>query len=104
MRWLYLVLCVAGTILPYVWFAEFLVVHGLDLGLFLEQAISTSITRALTVDLLLSCTAFFAWVFVEGTRLGMRRLWVYVAATLLVGLSLGLPLFLYVRHQKLRAN
>jgi len=35
---------------------------------------------------------------VEGRRLAMSRLWGPIAANLLVGVSLGLPLFLYMRE------
>jgi uncharacterized membrane-anchored protein YhcB (DUF1043 family) len=31
----------------------------------------------------------------------MGHLWVYIVCNLLVGLSLGLPLFLYMRERKL---
>jgi uncharacterized protein DUF2834 len=43
------------------------------------------------------------WIFVatEVRRLGMRHLWAPVAATLAVGVSLGLPLFLYLREARL---
>ena len=37
----------------------------------------------------------------EGRRLAIKRLWVYVAASLAVGVSLGLPLFLYYHERAL---
>ena len=37
-------------------------------------------------------------VLSEGRRLGMKHLWLPVAANLTVGVSLGLPLFLYMRE------
>jgi hypothetical protein len=43
-------------------------------------------------------------VFSEGPRRGMKNLWVYVLCTLLVGVSLGLPLFLFFRERKLNAE
>ena len=43
-------------------------------------------------------STFFA---VEGRRLGMRYLWAPVVASLTVGVSLGLPLFLYLRQSRL---
>jgi hypothetical protein len=49
-------------------------------------------------------TALVLWVFViaEGRRLGMRHLWVYFVCTLTVGVSLALPLFLYLRAGRLQ--
>jgi hypothetical protein len=40
-------------------------------------------------------------VFWEGSRLNMKHLWIYIASNLLVGVSLGLPLFLLMRQRKL---
>jgi len=34
----------------------------------------------------------------------MKHLWVYIASNLLVGVSLALPLFLYVRQEKLESG
>jgi hypothetical protein len=51
-----------------------------------------------TIDLLISSVVFWSFLFYEGRRLRMKNLWVYVAANLLVGLSLALPLFLYFRE------
>ncbi|WP_272942324.1 DUF2834 domain-containing protein [Paenibacillus elgii] len=36
----------------------------------------------------------------EGKKLGMKRLWVYVIASLTVGVSLALPLFLFMRERR----
>jgi hypothetical protein len=38
---------------------------------------------------------------VESTRLNIRRRWLPLLAVLLVGVSLGLPLFLYMRQVRL---
>jgi hypothetical protein len=44
---------------------------------------------------------FWVFVFVEASRLEMKNPWLYLLATLLVGLSFALPLFLYFRERKL---
>jgi len=41
---------------------------------------------------------------VEGRRLMMGGLWAPVAANLVVGVSLGLPLFLYMREVRREAT
>ena len=43
----------------------------------------------------------FVFVAIEGGRLKVRPLWAPVAATLAVGVSLGLPLFLLLREVRL---
>jgi hypothetical protein len=50
------------------------------------------------LDVLLSALALILFVAFEGRRLGLRRRWLPIAATCLVGVSLGLPLFLYQRQ------
>lgn len=43
----------------------------------------------------------FIVAFAEGARIAVRHVWLPVAATFVVGVSLGLPLFLYMRHGRL---
>ena len=98
---LYAALCVAGTVLPYSQFIPFLREHGLDLRVFFEQLFSNRIGGFFAWDVIVSSVVLWALVFIEGRRAGMRHLWAPIAANLAVGVSLGLPLFLYLREQQL---
>lgn len=98
---LYIVLCVAGTLLPYSQFIPFLREHGLDLRLFFEQLFSNQIGGFFGLDVIVSAVVLWAFVFIEGRRAGMKHLWTPIAASLAVGVSLGLPLFLYMREHQL---
>ncbi len=100
----YLILCIAGTILPYSQFVPFLAKHGLDLQLFFEQLFVNRISSFFGMDLIVSSLVFWAFVFWEGSRLRMKNLWIYIASNLLVGVSLGLPLFLLIRQRKLETS
>lgn len=53
------------------------------------------------MDVIVSSLVLWTLVFWEGTRLKMQNLWVYVICNLLVGVSLGLPLFLLMRERQL---
>lgn len=97
---LYLALCVAGTVLPYSLFVPFLVEHGLDFPLIVEQMFANRISGSFALDVIVSSLAFWVFVFVEGRRAGVPNLWVPIAANVVVGLSLGLPLFLYMREKR----
>ncbi len=97
----YLILCILGTVLPYSQFVPFVVEHGLNLQLFFEQLFVNRISSFFAMDLIVSSLALWAFVFWEGSRLGMKNLWIYVASNLLVGISLGLPLFLLMRQRQL---
>lgn len=100
----YLILCIVGTILPYSQFVPFLAKHGLDSQLFVEQLFVNRISSFFGMDLIVSSLVLWVFVFWEGSRLGMKNLWVYIASNLLVGVSLGLPLFLLMRQRKLKTS
>jgi hypothetical protein len=101
---LYLVLCVAGTVLPYTQLIPFLRAHGLDLQLFFQQLFSTWIGGFFGMDVIVSSIVLWVLVLTEGRRAGVRHLWAPIAANLAVGVSLGLPLFLYMREARLQAE
>ncbi len=50
------------------------------------------------IDLIAVAVAALVFIVVEGRRLRMRFLWAYVAATLLVAISVALPVFLLARQ------
>lgn len=100
----YLILCILGTVLPYSQFVPFLIEHGLNLQLFFEQLFVNPISSFFAMDLIVSSLVLWIFVFWEGSRLGMKNLWIYVASNLLVGVSLGLPLFLLMRQRKLEGT
>jgi len=94
----YLILCVLGAVVPYTQFLPFLREHGLDARLFVAQLWATRIAAFFALDVIVSAVVLFTFVRVEGRRAGMKHLWAPIVATLLVGVSLGLPLFLYLRE------
>jgi hypothetical protein len=94
----YLWLCVLGTILPCSQLLPFLREHGLDLRLFVAQLFSNPVGAFFATDVVVSALVLWVLVAVEGRRTGMRRLWAPIVAGLIVGVSLGLPLFLFMRE------
>ena len=100
-QYLYLVLCILGTVLPYSQFVPFVREHGLNTSLLVEQLFANRISGFFGLDVIISSLVLWVLVLTEGRRQRMSHLWVYIASSLLVGVSLGLPLFLYVRERKL---
>jgi hypothetical protein len=47
------------------------------------------------MDVVISALALVAFILIEGTRIGLARRWMPIVATCIVGVWLGLPLFLY---------
>ena len=101
MKILYLLLAVLGAALPLSQLIPFLTAHGLDLKLFFTFLFSNGVSGFFGMDVIVSSLVLWIFVFSEGRRLGMRRLWVYVVCNLAVGVSLALPLFLLFRERTL---
>jgi hypothetical protein len=94
---IYFALCVAGTIIPYWQFVPWIAEHGLNPALFFENLFANRISAFFATDVFVSAAAVFALVGFERNRLS-GKWWLPVAAVLTVGVSLGLPLLLYLRE------
>lgn len=95
MRRAYLALSIIGFIAPYVVFGPWVARNGLDWGLFVERILSTPLATFLVVDVAISALAIVL-LAAQGLRQGdMRMVWP-ILGTLTVGVSLSLPLYLYL--------
>ena len=97
-RSLYLGLCVLGLTLPNASFWPWLARHGFAPRRFIDDLFANGVSSFFGLDVILSALALILFVEIEGRRLGLRRRWMPIAAACLVGVSLGLPLFLYQRQ------
>jgi len=97
-RHLFLTLCVVGLVIPNAVFWPWLVAHGFAPRQFLADLLANGVSRFFGLDVVFAALALITFVELEGRRLGLRRRWLPIAATCLVGVSLGLPLFLYQRQ------
>lgn len=100
LRTVYLILCVVGVALPYWQLAPWLLENGLDLPLFFRQLFENRVGAFFGMDVFVSAAALAVFSFAEGSRLGMRGRWLPAAAVVAAGVSLGLPLFLYMRERR----
>ena len=100
-QYLYLVLCILGAVLPCSQLLPFLREHGANVSLIIEQLFANRISSFFGLDVIISSVVLWVLVLTEGRRHQMRNLWVYVVCNLLAGVSLGLPLFLYMRERKI---
>ena len=74
--------------------------NGGTLG-FIRLAYANPAAASLANDILFVCLAGFTFMLVEARRLGIRYVWVYILLSLLVAVSVMLPLFLIARQLKL---
>ena len=97
-----LCLSIVGFVAPYAAFLPWVVAHnGIPLRLFVEQLFANRISTFFALDVIVSAIVLLRFAGTESARLRIPNRWIVVVATLLVGVSLGLPLFLYLREQRL---
>ena len=100
----YIALAFIGLFAPYYFLFKFLAANGLDLPLLLRQLFANNISTFFAVDLIISIIIFWIYMVGEATKLQMKNWWLYILASLTVGLSFALPLFLYFRERKLESR
>jgi len=96
----YLVLCVLGTVLPLWYFVPFLLHNGLNLPLFVHQLFANQISSFFAMDVLVSVITLWSFVRRDKDR---PKGWISalpLVASLVVGGSLGWPLYLYLRDAR----
>jgi uncharacterized membrane-anchored protein YitT (DUF2179 family) len=98
---IYLALCFLGVILPYWQFVPWLMQHGMNLPLFVRELFANRIGSFFGMDVLVSAVVLLVFMRVESAYVKIRGRWLPVLAVLTVGVSLGLPLFLYMRELQL---
>ena len=106
MKRTYLFLTVIGTILPNI----FVVMEMLKSGNFLlyrypidtfNGMFANYISSAFMVDLLFIVMLFFIWSYQQGKTHQMKNIYWVWFYTMTFGIAGGLPLFLYLREQKI---
>jgi hypothetical protein len=100
----YLLLCIVGFAAPYAAFLPWLAEHGPNGRLFLQHLFANRISAFFALDVIVSAVVLLRFSTLESRRLRLHSRWIVLASTLLVGVSLGLPLFLYLRERQLEQN
>jgi len=98
---IYLALCFLGALLPYWQFVPWVLQHGINLPLFVRELFANRISAFFGMDVLVSAAVLMVFMRIEGARLDIRRRWLPVLAVLTVGVSLALPMFLYMRELRM---
>jgi len=101
---MYLLLCFAGFLLPYSEFLPWVFRNGLNPVLFWQQLFASQISAFFVMDVVVSAVALIVFMRIENRHLPVRGRWLPVVAVLTVGVSLALPLFLYLRELKLEQD
>lgn len=93
------ILCVIGVLGPFYFVFPFFMEHGLNLELFIELLWANRVSQFFAIDLVISSIAFIVWSYQDARKLKLKYWWAVLISNLCVGLSLALPLYLWMRHK-----
>ncbi len=99
MRNVYLLLAVWGTIHPMYYFISWFQAEGWDIMAMVEAWHVNAATSGLVWDLTIAAVSLTIWILVEAIQ---NRNWLSllaIPATYCIGVSCGLPLYLYLRSR-----
>jgi NADH:ubiquinone oxidoreductase subunit 6 (subunit J) len=102
LRWLWLVLAIWGAIHPMYWFVTYMVETGTGLSGLIDAWYVNASTTGLTWDLIIAAITLTIWIISETA---VRRNWIAllaIPATYCIGVSCGLPLYLFLRSAPVR--
>ncbi|MGO4791360.1 DUF2834 domain-containing protein [Paenibacillus sp. 2KB_20] len=98
MKFFYGILSLLGMILPYSQFIPWIYENGFSITQLLHEASQSHIGTFAWLDVVVSAVVLIGFILYEGKKEEMKYLWFPVIGTLIVGVSLGLPLFLQLRE------
>ena len=101
-KYLFLALFIVGVVVPYLSFVPWVMDHGLDISRLVEELFANRISAFFGLDVIVSSVVLWAFVAFEGTRAGVRHTWAPIVASLTIGVSAGLPLFLFLRESAIQ--
>ncbi|SDW59308.1 DUF2834 domain-containing protein [Litoreibacter albidus] len=101
LRLIYLTLAFWGAIHPMYYFAQWFSEYGFSLGQMVAAWHANAATSGLVWDLTIAAITLTVWIVAE---VAVRRNWlalVAIPATFCIGVSCGLPLYLFLRTRPL---
>jgi hypothetical protein len=99
LRWIYLGLALWGAIHPMYYFVSWFQENGWNLGAMIDAWYVNDATTGLTWDLTIAAVSLTIWIIAE---VAVRRNWmalIAIPATYCIGVSCGLPLYLFLRSR-----
>jgi hypothetical protein len=96
----YLVCAIIGTLIPWLFFGNFFATQGVNVPQFVSSLFVNGAAGGFSADVLISLLVFWVWSYNDSRQNHIRRWWLVLPASLTVGLSLSLPLYLYLREDR----
>ena len=101
---LYLLLAIIGLCATWYYNAQFyLNAEDTSIGNFIAQTVTTFPAKSISADISVVAITFLVWFVYESRKLNIKHWWVILPCTFLVALAFSMPLFLYMRANRLEA-
>lgn len=94
----YATLAVLGAALPLSALLPWFATNGIAPRQFIEQLFVNRVSTFFALDVVVSALVVFCFAYAESRAGRLRNAWIPVLATLLVGVSFGLPVLLFMRE------
>lgn len=101
---IYLILAILGLILPYTQFVPWANTNGFDLLTMIKQMFANQIASGIAIDALLAAVVIIFFIVFENRLIKVKHIWLPVTCIFISGISLALPLYLYMRECTLEKN
>lgn len=97
--WTYLALAIVGLVTAWI-YNGIAVMNGEDYG---AAWTGSAVDMVLTVDLSIVAIASVVFMIVEARRVGIKRVWIYIALSGVTAMAFTFPLFLAMRERAIAA-
>ena len=98
---LWLSMTVIGIVFPYYYFIQFYQEYGASMSTFFDLIYANSASAGLAMDLSMAAAAFLIWSYIDAKRNNITW-WIVPVLSLTIGVSAGLPFYLYLKERTRR--
>ena len=100
MCWLFAALAVWGAIHPMYYFVQWFQANGYDIMAMVDAWHANTASSGLVWDLTIAAIALTVWVIYETLQTRQFIRLIAIPATFCIGVSCGLPLYIFIRMSK----
>jgi hypothetical protein len=100
MRWLFAALALWGAIHPMYYFVQWFQANGYDIMAMVDAWHANTASSGLVWDLTIAAIALTVWVIYETLQTRQFIRLIAIPATFCIGVSCGLPLYIFIRMSK----
>lgn len=100
----YLGLAILGTFLTVSQLIPFIQLNGPNIILMFQELFRNEATSFFGYDLLVTAFTVLVFILIDGRRVKLPNLWIPIISIFVVGIALGLPLYLYLREVHLEKD